>query len=291
MRPHPNLISDSLLINATIEFLRSIGGSASAASIVEYIMNIRNADPGLARMLVSDLVSRDPRLLLEEDRVQLMSEDHNARELAGAGFVVFDLETTGAKTPPCRVTEIGAYRVQDGEIVAEFHTLINPEMPIPFFITLLTGITDGMVKDAPKFGEIADDFLGFIGDSILVAHNASFDMRFLDHEIGRKYEDCRVGNPSICTVQLSRKLLPDVENHKLKTLAEYFSVDLINHHRADADAHATAMIFVNLLGDLATLGIRDLGGVRKFSVKGNYARTGKVTAGECGAARYQTDTA
>jgi DNA polymerase III epsilon subunit family exonuclease len=291
MRPHPNLISDSLLINTTIDFLVSIGGSASAVAVVDYIMSIRKPDPALARLLVSDLVERDPRLLLDGDLVQLTPEDHDARQLAEAGFVVFDLETTGAKTPPCRVTEIGAYRVRGGAIVDEFHTLVNPEMQIPFFITMLTGISNEMVKDAPKFGDIADDFLAFIGDSILVAHNASFDMRFLNHEVGRKYEDYRVGNPSICTVQLSRKLLPHVDNHKLKTLAEYFSVELVNHHRADADAHATAKIFVNLLSDLETLGVRDLGAVRKFSVNGKYVRTGKVTTGEFTAARYQTDAA
>ena len=291
MRPHPNLISDSLLINATLDFLRSIGGSASAVSVVDYVMNIRKAEPTLARLLVSDLVARDPRLLLDGDLVEITWDDHDARGLAESGFVVFDLETTGAKTPPCRVTEIGAYRVRGGEIVEEFHTLVNPEMPIPFFITMLTGISDEMVRAAPKFGDIADDFLAFIGDSILVAHNASFDMRFLNHEVGRKYEGYGVGNPSICTVQLSRKLLPDVENHKLKTLAEYFNVELVNHHRANADAHATARIFVNLLGDLETLGLRDLGALRKFCVKGNYVRTGKVTAGEFAAAGYQTDAA
>jgi DNA polymerase III epsilon subunit family exonuclease len=291
MRPHPNLISDSLLINTTIDFLISIGGSASAVAVVDYVMNISKAEPSLARLLVSDLVDRDPRLLLDGDLVQFSCDDHDAREIADCGFVVFDLETTGAKTPPCRVTEIGAYRVCGGEIVDEFHTLVNPEMPIPFFISLLTGITDEMVRDAPKFADVVDEFLAFIGDSVLVAHNASFDMRFLNHEIGRKYEDYRVANPSLCTVQLSRRLLPDVENHKLKTLAEYFSVELVNHHRADADARATARIFVNLLRDVETLGIRDIGAMRQFSLKGNYVRAGKVTTGEFTAAGYQTDTA
>ena len=291
MRPHPNLISDSLLINETIEFLCSTGGSASAVTVVDYVMNISKPEPSLARLLVSDLVNRDPRLLLDGDLVHFSIQDHDARDIGDTGFVVFDLETTGAKTPPCRVTEIGAYRVRGREIVDEFHTLVNPETPIPFFISLLTGITDEMVREAPTFGEVADDFLAFIGDSILVAHNASFDMRFLNHEIGRKYENYRIANPSLCTVQLSRRLLPDVENHKLKTLADYFSVELVNHHRADADAHATARIFVNLLRDLDGLGIRDLGSVRQFSLKGNYVRAGKVTTGEFAATGYQTDAA
>lgn len=291
MHPHSNLISDSLLVNETIDFLVSVGGTASAVDIVDYTMNIRNSTPALARLLAADVASRDSRLVIKDDQVELVEVDHDAIELSNSGFVVFDLETTGAKTPPCRVTEIGAYKVEGGRIVGEFHTLVNPEMPIPFFITMLTGISDEMVRNAPKFGDVADEFLRFIGDSVLVAHNAGFDMRFLNHEINRLYEDYRVGNPSLCTVQLSRKLLPDVDNHKLKTLAEYFSVELINHHRANADALATAKIFINLLADLQSLGVCDLGSARAFSSKRNYVRPGEITAGEPSAARYQADIA
>ncbi len=121
-----------------------------------------------------------------------------------------------------------------------------------------------MVKDAPVFREVAADFLDFIGDSVLVAHNAHFDMRFLNHEIGRIYTDYRVANPSLCTVRLSRRLLPHVENHRLKTLAEYYSVALVNHHRASDDAHATAHIFINLLEQLHLHGVRDLATAKKF---------------------------
>lgn len=291
MHPHTNLISDSLLINLTIDFLRSIGGTASAVAVVDYVMNIRKAEPNLARLLVADLVGRDPRLALNADIVELTDEDHDAIDLSTTGFVVFDLETTGAKTPPCRVTEIGAYKVIGGEIVGEFHTLVNPEMPIPFFITMLTGINDSMVRDAPKFGEVAADFLNFIGDSVLVAHNAGFDMRFLNYEVNRLFEDYRLANPSLCTVQLSRKLLPDIENHKLKTVAEHFSVELINHHRANADALATAKIFINLLADLQSRGVQDLGTARKFDSNKNYVRPSQAATGEPSATRFQADAA
>jgi DNA polymerase-3 subunit alpha (Gram-positive type) len=128
----------------------------------------------------------------------------------------------------------------------------------------LTGISDRMVKNAPKFGEVAADFLDFIGDSILVAHNAHFDMRFLNHEIGRLYKSYRVANPSLCTVRLARRLITNVENHRLKTLADYYSIRLVNHHRAAADAHATAHIFINLLELLQTRGVKDLAAVKKF---------------------------
>lgn len=267
MKPYPNLISESLLISETIALLRSFGGRASAVKIVDFVMKIRKPEPDLAKMLMSDLVERDPRIRLIEDHVELVANGLDARLLEETEFVVFDLETTGAKAPPCRITEIGAYRIKDGKIASEFHTLINPETAIPPFITSLTGISDEMVEDAPKFREVATDFLEFIGDSVLVAHNAQFDMRFLNHEVGRVYEDYRVANPCLCTVQLSRRLLPNIMNHKLKTIAEYYSISLVNHHRASDDAHATAKIFLNLLTEMKLEGIRDLASVRLMGKK------------------------
>ena len=264
MPPYPNLVSESLLINETIQLLQSVGGRASAVKVVDYVMKIRKPEPGLAKMLVSDLIEIDPRLYLNEDTVELVEENLGQRILAETDFVVFDLETTGAKTPPCRITEIGAFRVRNGEIVEEFHTLVNPETIIPVFISQLTGITNNMVRQAPNFREVAADFLDFIGDAVLVAHNAHFDIRFLNHEIGRIYTDYRMANPHLCTVQLSRKLLPHIDNHRLNTVAEYFSVALINHHRASEDARATAHIFLNLLEELKTRGIIDLATAKRY---------------------------
>ena len=264
MPPYPNLISDSLLISETIRLLQSFGGRAPAVKVVDYVMKISAPEPGLARLLVADLVSSDPRLQLNDDTVELIENDCSRRAFAETDFVVFDLETTGAKTPPCRVTEIGAYRVRNGRITAEFQTLVNPETPIPAFISQLTGISNQMVKKAPKFREVAADFLDFIGDSILVAHNAHFDMRFLNHEIGRIHEDYRVANPHLCTVKISRRVLPHIENHRLNTVADHYSIALVNHHRAGDDARATAHIFVNLLEELRVLGVKDLATARKF---------------------------
>ncbi len=264
MPPYPNLISDSLLINETIQLLKTFGGRVSAVKVVDYVMKISAPAPDLAKMLVADLVNTDPRIQLIDDTVELVKSDSLSRNFAETDFVVFDLETTGAKTPPCRITEIGAYRVQKGKVTEEFQTLVNPETPIPVFISQLTGISDKMVRNAPKFSEIAADFLDFIGDSVLVAHNAPFDMRFLNHEIGRIHTDYRVANAHLCTVKISRKLLPHIENHRLNTIADYYSISLINHHRATDDARATAHIFVNLLAEMQTLGVKDLATAKKF---------------------------
>src|SRR5688572_21829514 len=240
MAAHANLVSESLLVLETIDYLIRVGGTAKPARLVEYVMNIGNATDEMARGLMGDIVERDLRLSIDGDSVMLSEPDHDSIDLCETSFVVFDLETTGAKAPPCRITEIGAFKVENCEVVGEFHTLVNPEVPIPPFITTLTGISDVMVAGAPRFADVVDGFLEFIGDSVLVAHNSPFDLGFLNHEISMVHEDSRVGNPALCTVQLSRRLLPDIENHKLKTVANYYSVDLLRHHRASDDAHATA---------------------------------------------------
>lgn len=278
MSPYPNLISESLLINETVALLRSFEGRASAVSVVDFVMKIRKPDPYFARLLVTDLIDRDPRLSLNGDMVELREDGFAARELADTEFVVFDLETTGSKAPPCRITEIGAYRVKNGEVLDKFQTLVNPRMPIPPFITALTGISDEMVAEAPLFEDVAIQFLEFIGDSVMVAHNSGFDMRFLNHEIGRIFPDYKLANPCLCTVQLSRRLLPDIENHKLKTVAAHYEIDLTNHHRAAADAFATAHIFVNLLTRMRSEGVSDLATARSYSSrKYYYARRKRAT--------------
>lgn len=273
MTPYPNLISESLLISETVALLRSFGGKASAVSVVDFVMKIRKPDRNLARLLAADMISGDPRLKIDGDMVELCDDEFEGRELKETEFVVFDLETTGAKAPPCRITEIGAYRVKDGKVQEEFQTLVNPETTIPPFITSLTGISDEMVRHAPLFADVAYDFLDFIGDSILVAHNSGFDMRFLNHEISRIFGKYKLRNPCLCTVQLSRKLLPDILNHKLKTVAEHYEIELVNHHRASADAYATAHIFVNLLTKLNENGVNDLAAIRGLgSRKHRYVR-------------------
>ncbi|MEZ5422093.1 MAG: exonuclease domain-containing protein [Pyrinomonadaceae bacterium] len=272
MKRYPNLISNSLLINETISLLRSFNGRASAVSVVDFVMKIRRPDPLMAKLLVGDLIERDPRLELREDTVFLIADDHLDGEIAETEFVVFDLETTGAKEPH-RITEIGAFRVKGFEVKDTFQTLVNPETSIPPFITALTGINDEMVADAPRFAEIVNDFLEFIGDAVLVAHNSAFDMRFINHEIGLVFPEYRLANQCLCTVALSRRLLPDIENHKLKTVAEHYSIDLSNHHRAGADAYATAHVFVNLLDQLRSNGVTDLATVRNLaSRRRKYAR-------------------
>ncbi len=260
-----NLVSDCSFVQETVDLLRGCDGRLPVETVAEMILQVPGLDPASAALLVSDFIEGDWRLSISDQlEVELNCEDAERRILDETDYVVIDVETTGAKTPPCRITEVGAYRVQGGRIVAEFQTLINPQMPIPPFIVSLTGISDLMVEDAPLFSDIAPELLEFIGHSVLVAHNAPFDVRFLNHEIGLVFPRKRMFNPQLCTVSLSRRVVPELANHRLHTVAEHFAVAIKNRHRAAGDAEATAEVFIRLLKLLRDNGVRDLAAARKF---------------------------
>jgi DNA polymerase III epsilon subunit family exonuclease len=260
-----NLICEDELVQEMVEFLRTCGGIASTMEVADAILQISNLNEKIATKLVEDLIRDDCRLCFcNETTIQLNDIDYESRPLHESSFVVVDLETTGAKAPPCRITEIGAYKIKGGKIVEGFETLINPETSIPPFIVSLTGITDAMVKGAPLFSDVIHEWLDFIDNAIVVAHNTAFDIRFLNHEISLVYPGLRLANPNVCTVKLSRKLLPGLENHKLHTVAEYFSIPISNRHRAAGDALATAEVFLHLLKQLQNRDIRSLAELRKF---------------------------
>ena len=266
MPPYPNLVSDSNLVQDTIELLTCSGGRAAASEIVDAVFKMSHVDDELAGKLVFDLIGNDRRFkLIENNTVELLQDDSHSRLLKDLDFVVVDVEATGAKTPPNRLIELGAYRIRGGRIVDKFLSLVNPEIPIPRFVASLTGISNDMVKNAPVFAEVAPQWLDFVSDSVLVAHNAPFDTSFLNHEISRVYANHRMVNPHLCTVRLSRRAFPDLSNHRLETIAQHFSIPIASRHRAGSDALATAEIFIVLLTELEeTHGIKDLAAARNF---------------------------
>jgi DNA polymerase III epsilon subunit family exonuclease len=266
MPPYPNLVSDSTLVQDTIDLLVDSGGRAPASTIVDAVFKLSHIDDDLAGLLVADLVKNDRRFkFLENNTIELQEDGWQSRPLSELDFVVVDVEATGAKTPPNRLIELGAYRIRGGRIVDKFLSLVNPEIPIPRFVMALTGISNDMVKSAPVFAEVAPRWLDFVSDSVLIAHNAAFDTSFLNHEISRVYPGHRMFNPHLCTVRLSRRVLPDLNNHRLDTIANHFSIPIISRHRAGSDALATAEIFLLLLSRLEEEhGVKDLAAARNF---------------------------
>ena len=159
-------------------------------------------------------------------------------------FICFDIETTGLSPKTEKITEIGAVKITNGEVVDRFSAFVNPEMPIPAKIVELTGITDAMVKDAPSQSEAVRAFLDFCGDSVLVAHNAPFDTSFI--RAACKNMGIQYNHTSLDTVAISRAILPDIKNCKLDTVAKYLRLPDFNHHRAVDDAEILSKIFMSL---------------------------------------------
>ena len=181
-------------------------------------------------------------------------------DLAGATledeFIVFDIETTGLSVANCGITEIGAVKIQGGQVLARYNTFVNPGMPIPQNITELTGITNEMVADAPGIEKAIPDFLDFVGERLLIAHNANFDISFIRAAAEKLHIPFR--NPYMDTVALSRFANPDLKRHRLDTLAEYYGLGDFNHHRACDDAEMLANIFFKMAEKLKNEGIADL---------------------------------
>jgi len=160
-------------------------------------------------------------------------------------YAILDIETTGGKYNEEGITEIAIYKYDGHTVVDQFITLINPEKPIQDFVVKLTGINNKMLRNAPKFYEIAKRIVEITEDCILVAHNSSFDYRILKTEFSRlEYDFYR---DTICTVELSRKLIPDQESYSLGKLCKSLGIPMSDRHRASGDALATIQLFKLLL--------------------------------------------
>ena len=170
-------------------------------------------------------------------------------------FIVFDLETTGLDASTCKITEIGAVKIRAGEVIERYNTFVNPECPIPEEITKLTSITDEMVADARKIDEVLPEFLAFVGDRLMIAHNADFDTGFL--RMAAKSLNLPFENPYLDTLALSRYLNPELKSHRLNRLAEHYELGDFHHHRACDDAEMLGLIFFAMTEQMAKLDIKD----------------------------------
>lgn len=159
------------------------------------------------------------------------------------GYVVFDLETTGLSPFKDEIIEIGAVRVdKDGKIVGTFTTLVKPSQPVSEFIQNLTGISNEMLSDAPSIYTVLPRFADFVGDSILVGHNVTFDIAFVQQK-AKIYKETKFLNPYVDTLSLTRKVYPNLKSYKLQDLIKEFNLKTYAAHRALADVVATQQLF------------------------------------------------
>jgi len=166
--------------------------------------------------------------------------------ISKATFVVVDVETTGMSAIDDRITEIAMMKVQDGVLVDEFSTLINPLLTIPAYITSMTGIDNVMVQNAPTAREVVPFVAEFLGDAIFVAHNAAFDWGFVTHTAMRE-RGIELHNQRLCTVKLSGRILPQLPSKSLGPVAQHLNITIPERHRASGDAYATALVLVKFL--------------------------------------------
>jgi DNA polymerase III subunit epsilon len=213
------------------------------------------------------------------DRVLVMllqqSLDDLGVPLAEVTFVVLDLETTGSSATTCSITEVGAVKVRRGEMLGTFQTLVDPGEPVPAFVRLLTGISDEMLIEAPPIDAVLPSLLEFLRDAVIVAHNARFDVGFLNAALGRAGYEPLV-NCVIDTAHLARKVLAgEVRNHKLSTLVAHLRCPHTPTHRAYADAIATTDVLHHLIERVAGYGVvtlEDLLAISRSRLDGTFAK-------------------
>ncbi len=240
------LAIDSL--DRLVEFVEEAGGRARASEAARHLFAVSRTPEGLARTLLGPLVDLDDRLTWRGAYVALA--DSQDPRLDEACFVVFDLETTGLAVASSRICEIGAVRIRQLRQDGHFETLVAPGVPLPRQVGRLTGLSDAELRAAPRVRQALTQFMAFAGDGVLVAHNARFDVGFVNRELDRM-TGRRVAATVIDTVPLARNLVRGrIERTSLGMLAHFFGVSVQPCHRALPDAQATAEVFLRLV-DLA----------------------------------------
>jgi DNA polymerase III epsilon subunit family exonuclease len=231
-----------------VELVEERRGPVYAEEAARRLFALKHAPVGLARSLLEDVVAEDTRLVWRGDSVGLSAPPGADLLLEHATFVVVDLETTGLRPGSSRICEIGAVRVREFELAEEFELLVDPGVPIGPAITALTGLRDAALRGQPHPAIAVRRFLEFAGDAVLVAHNARFDLAFLDRETER-LTGARLAGPVVDTVGLARRLLAGrTRRAGLSSLAHFFGTDARPCHRALPDAQATAEILLQLIG-------------------------------------------
>jgi DNA polymerase-3 subunit epsilon len=240
-------------------FLEERPAGADAAEMVGLLFKGAGSDPELGARLIHGLIGGDPNFVLDEAAGMWSLRKSVALRipLDEARFVVVDLETTGGRAAAGSIIEIGACRMEGGRITATFETLVRPRMAIPRFITGLTSITNEMVRAAPPIEHALPAFREFLDDAVMVAHNAPFDHSFLDFEFRRLF-GIGLRNPVLCTLRLSRRLLPSLKRRRLDALADHFGLSTAGRHRGLGDARMAAELLSIFLDMAAKMGLNRL---------------------------------
>ncbi|MFM8828076.1 MAG: PolC-type DNA polymerase III [Actinomycetota bacterium] len=230
------------------DLIARLGRPVTVAEVAVEALGIGGCPESVARRLAGDIVAGDYRLAWDGDLIADAGGARDAVALGVTSFCIVDLETTGGAPGSSALTEIRAVRVEGLRVTERFSTLVDPECPVPPHITGITGIDDAMVRGQPVIDVALPAFIAFARDDVLVAHNAPFDLRFLNYERLR-LRDGYFTQPWLDTLVLARRLLNGaVPRHDLSTLAAWAGSPVRPAHRALADAEATASVLIALIG-------------------------------------------
>src|SRR5258708_2496295 len=242
------------------QFLCSRPAGADAGELIGLLLSGVGSDPELGSRLVRQLLDGDPNFIFDADTAQwrLAQSDRLRVGPDEAEFTVVDLETTGGRAGPRPIIEIGAYRMVGKRLTETFSQLVRPQGGIvPRFITGLTSITTEMIREAPPIERVLPEFREFLGDRVMVAHNAAFDFGFLDFEFRRIF-GIGLNNPVLCTLRMARRFMPSLKRRRLDLLAEHFGLSLEGRHRGLGDARMAAEILSIFLEIAEKMGITRL---------------------------------
>ncbi|HEV8356050.1 MAG TPA: 3'-5' exonuclease [Gemmatimonadales bacterium] len=232
----------------------------TAEWLARAILGLPNAPPVVAERLLVALLGADPRVQRGPDARgwSLVAAARGVPLLEECAFAVVDVETTGMRPATSdRVTEIAIVLRHGARRELLFESLVNPGRPIPSIVSAMTGISDGMVRAAPRFEEVADRVLDALAGRVFVAHNARFDWAFVSAEL-RRTRDLRLEGPRLCTVRLARRLVPAAQSCALDALSYHFALENSARHRAAGDALVTAALLERLLRLAREAGARTL---------------------------------
>ena len=243
------------LSERALAYLRE--GPRPSMDVVRDVMGLQRANAAVAERLAIALLGADPRFSADiEGRWCVVPEPAwFGVALADVKFAVVDVETTGMRARGGdRITEIAVVHLDNGQAKVAFDSLINPGRPIPHFIARLTGISDAMVEAAPRFEDVADRIMAALAGRVFVAHNARFDWAFVSAELERS-RDLELRMPQLCTVRLTRRLVPELPRRSLDSVMWYFGLETDRRHRAAGDAEVTAQALVRLMGRARDRGV------------------------------------
>ncbi len=250
--------SDRTLVDRALE-LMGASGPRSAPELSHQVLGLSNAPGAVSERLAIALFGADPRVRqLEDGRWAVVAEAQGSPLLDDCAFAVVDVETTGTHAAGgARITDIAVVLVHGERRELIFESLVNPGVPIPPWITRITGITDALVREAPAFETVVDAVLAALAGRVFVAHNARFDWGFVTAEL-RRSRDLVLSGPRLCTVRLARRLVPQVASRSLDSLSQFFGLENPARHRAAGDALATADLLRRLLALARDAGARTL---------------------------------